>query len=305
MSNIPNYETQRLGTYSPVSSAPPPEPLPTYPPHYAINQNPNSYPRDSGVPPQAHLSVPGEQWLSSDQHLYDPRPVSRARTPSPTPTVIEREGERWTSSAPLIRNQGYSSFTPNRENRTPSPTPSEIDALNSDGSIPWKKFKSKDYWLTKEGLITGIVIVIVLAAVILLTAFQDKIVKALSPSMKWLHDQPWGWLVPVGILIVLSFPPLFGHEIVGLLCGIGWGLGVGFAILALGTLLGEIANYFTFRYSCTRAVRKIRKKDLTAACLAEMLHDGGFLVVLAARYSVIPPHRTVFLNKIGHLLNAL
>jgi len=35
---------------------------------------------------------------------------------------------------------------------------------------------------------------------------------------------------------------LFGHEIVAMLCGIVWGLGIGFLIVAAGTILGELAN---------------------------------------------------------------
>ena len=54
---------------------------------------------------------------------------------------------------------------------------------------------------------------------------------------------PAGFLIPIAIMIVLSFPPLFGAEIIHLLCGVIWGLGVGFAIVAAGTLLGEIANF--------------------------------------------------------------
>jgi hypothetical protein len=36
---------------------------------------------------------------------------------------------------------------------------------------------------------------------------------------------------------------LFGHEIVGVLCGVVWGLGIGFAIVAAGTFLGEVGNF--------------------------------------------------------------
>lgn len=46
-----------------------------------------------------------------------------------------------------------------------------------------------------------------------------------------LKDNQWAWIVPVGILFVLSFPPLFGHEIIGVLCGLIWGLWVGFGIV--------------------------------------------------------------------------
>jgi uncharacterized membrane protein YdjX (TVP38/TMEM64 family) len=54
---------------------------------------------------------------------------------------------------------------------------------------------------------------------------------------------PFGWLIPVAVLFVISFPPLFGHEIVAVLCGLVWGLGPGFAIVAAGTFIGEIGNF--------------------------------------------------------------
>lgn len=50
---------------------------------------------------------------------------------------------------------------------------------------------------------------------------------------------PAGWLIPIVILIIISFPPLFGHEIIGLLCGVVYGLWIGFVIVAAGTFLGE------------------------------------------------------------------
>lgn len=70
-----------------------------------------------------------------------------------------------------------------------------------------------------------------------------------------------GWLIPIAILFILSFPPvrtptrhyplcthalttqLFGHEIIAILVGVIWGLGVGFAIVAAGTFVGEVGNY--------------------------------------------------------------
>ncbi|CDO68418.1 hypothetical protein BN946_scf184837.g1, partial [Trametes cinnabarina] len=49
---------------------------------------------------------------------------------------------------------------------------------------------------------------------------------------------PFGWTIPIGILFVISFPPLFGHEIVAILCGLVWGLWAGFGIVAAGTFIG-------------------------------------------------------------------
>jgi uncharacterized membrane protein YdjX (TVP38/TMEM64 family) len=53
------------------------------------------------------------------------------------------------------------------------------------------------------------------------------------------RDLPAGWLIPIAILIIISFPPLFGHELVALLCGVIYGLWIGFGIVAAGTFLGE------------------------------------------------------------------
>ena len=42
---------------------------------------------------------------------------------------------------------------------------------------------------------------------------------------------------------ILYVPQLFGHEIIAILCGLVWGLCEGFAIVALGTYLGEVGNF--------------------------------------------------------------
>jgi hypothetical protein len=36
----------------------------------------------------------------------------------------------------------------------------------------------------------------------------------------WQRRVPFGWVIPIVVLIILSFPPLFGHEIVGVLIGL-------------------------------------------------------------------------------------
>ena len=59
----------------------------------------------------------------------------------------------------------------------------------------------------------------------------------------WDLRTPGAWLIPIGIMVILSFPPLFGHELVALLCGEFWGLYIGFGIVAAGTILGELVTY--------------------------------------------------------------
>lgn len=51
---------------------------------------------------------------------------------------------------------------------------------------------------------------------------------------------PGAWAVPVAALILVSIPPLVGHEIIILIVGVIWGLWWGFLIAIAGTFLGEI-----------------------------------------------------------------
>ncbi|KAI0750333.1 hypothetical protein C8Q80DRAFT_1270059 [Daedaleopsis nitida] len=103
---------------------------------------------------------------------------------------------------------------------------------------------------------------------------------------------PFGWTIPIGILFVISFPPLFGHEIVAILCGLVWGLGIGFGIVAAGTFLGELGNFYAFKYCCAARGEKLERTKISYACLARVVREGGFKIALIARLSAIPGHFT-------------
>ncbi|KAJ7471901.1 hypothetical protein FB451DRAFT_1036475, partial [Mycena latifolia] len=114
---------------------------------------------------------------------------------------------------------------------------------------------------------------------ILISVESKKIVHALNPATTWLHDQKFGFLIPITLLIIVSFPPLFGHEIIATLVGVTWSLPGAFTIVAIGTLLGEIATF------CT-----IIPFALHAGLLAHVARNGGRWVLLVIRYSALPPH---------------
>ena len=89
----------------------------------------------------------------------------------------------------------------------------------------------------------------------------NQIVDLLRPAGDWMKAHPPAWLIPIAVLIIMSFPPvstnksmmrnyshanhpqLFGHEFVAIICGLVYGIGIGFAIVTAGTLLGELANF--------------------------------------------------------------
>ncbi|KAF7328923.1 hypothetical protein MVEN_02522200 [Mycena venus] len=174
--------------------------------------------------------------------------------------------------------------------RTPSPTPSEFNALNG----------IKEPRTTRQTIQRYAILAVVIAVVVVISLEHEKIINGLKPVTDWLARTKAGPLIPIALLIVLSFPPLFGHEIVMMLCGVTWSLPEAFGIVCAGVLLGEIANFFTFKYFCTARGDKMEKSNLSYALLAHVVRQGGFLVVLVIRYSAIPAHfATVVFSVVG------
>ncbi|KDR72938.1 hypothetical protein GALMADRAFT_252295 [Galerina marginata CBS 339.88] len=178
-----------------------------------------------------------------------------------------------------------------RISRTPSPTPSEAKELRT-GAIDWKTLSSPKFWIRREWLWYYVILVVILTITALVTIYHKQIVTWLTPVTLWLHDLKFGWLVPIGILFVLSFPPLFGHEIVAILCGLVWGLWIGFGIVAAGTFVGEVGNFYAFKYCCRSRGEKLERTKISYSCLARVVREGGFKIALIARLSAIPGHFT-------------
>ncbi|KAJ7115540.1 hypothetical protein C8R43DRAFT_1038743 [Mycena crocata] len=175
--------------------------------------------------------------------------------------------------------------------RTPSPTPSEAKALK-EGLFTWKQVLNWRFWIRREWLSYYIILTVILVLTALVTIYHETIVDWLTPVTKWLHDLKFGWLVPIGVLFVISFPPLFGHEIVAVLCGLVWGLWIGFAIVSAGTFIGEVGNFYAFKYCCRARGEKMERTQIPYACLAKCVRQGGFKIALIARFSAIPGHFT-------------
>ncbi|KAH9926529.1 snare associated Golgi protein-domain-containing protein [Amylocystis lapponica] len=176
--------------------------------------------------------------------------------------------------------------------RTPSPTPSEAEELNRTQMFDWKAMANWRFWVRKQWTWYYVIFVIIFIVAILFTVYHEQIVRWLQPPANWMHGLPAGWLIPIAIMFVLSFPPLFGQEIVGILCGLVWGLWGGFAIVAAGTFLGELANFYAFKYCCAARGEKLERTDIRYGCLARVVRDGGFKIAIIARYSAIPGHFT-------------
>nr|GAT51352.1 predicted protein [Mycena chlorophos] len=163
---------------------------------------------------------------------------------------------------------------------TPEPTVEEYNLLHD----------IKPELTQKQKLIKYSIYAFIIAIAVLTSVFSNKIVNALKPETSWLRDHTIGPLIPIVILIIISFPPLFGQEIVGIIVGLTWDLGPALAIFAAGTLLGEIANFFVFKYSCTGRMAKYEEKSLDFGLTGHVVRRGGLIIVIGIRLSAIPSH---------------
>ncbi|KAF3916484.1 hypothetical protein ABW20_dc0100587 [Dactylellina cionopaga] len=171
--------------------------------------------------------------------------------------------------------------------------PPDQNANPSYGSMPADVYEKTDYWrFIKEKKFWPWwgVLVVLAVLVVLMTVYHKDIVHWLQPVSARIRSLSWGWLIPVLILIALSFPPLFGHEIIIVLCGAVYGLWIGFGIVAAGTFIGEILTYFAFRTVLRSRAENLERKNLDYAALARITREGGFWIVLIVRLSVIPGH---------------
>ncbi|KAF8601590.1 hypothetical protein BDV93DRAFT_495724 [Ceratobasidium sp. AG-I] len=222
---------------------------------------------------------------------YSPQPLaSSSRSPSPAPEYItysKTEGDYQDSA----HDHDTVPLTGRGINRYSSPTPSEKLELKAFDGTVIKMFR-KESWKNKSFLITIGVASILIAITIVIAVFQDKIVKALIPAAEWVKKTPAGFLIPTAILIILSIPPLFGAEIVHLLCGFTYGLWPGFLVVCAGTIIGETITFYMFR-SCLRSRAEKIENDKDSprwGALARVIREGGFVIALVVRFSAFPTH---------------
>lgn len=63
--------------------------------------------------------------------------------------------------------------------------------------------------------------IVAIVFAVLFEVYKSDFERWVTPLTDWLRErEAWSWLIPTAILVILSFPPLFGHEIVQLIVGV-------------------------------------------------------------------------------------
>ncbi|KAK4182050.1 snare associated Golgi protein-domain-containing protein [Podospora australis] len=173
---------------------------------------------------------------------------------------------------------------PQRPQRTKRPRRSAPEETDYQ-PVNWKRV-----FLRPKYMVLWIIFAIIIVLTVIITIYHDDVVKHLRPFAQKVRDLRAGWLIPIVILIVISFPPLFGHEIIALLCGVVYGLWIGFGVVAAGTFFGEVGTWFAFKYLFRKKSEKLERTNLNYGALARITRDGGFWIVMVIRFSAIPTH---------------
>ncbi|KAJ0116960.1 cytoplasm protein [Diaporthe amygdali] len=169
-------------------------------------------------------------------------------------------------------------------------TKTEADTTPDDLEPNYQPVNWKRVFLAPKYIPVWIILIIVGVLTAIITLKHDEVVAALRPFAEKVRNVPAGWLIFVAVLFIISFPPLFGHEVVALLAGVVYGLWIGFAVVSAGTFVGEIGTWFAFKKFLRRKAEKMERTNLTYGAMARLCRDGGFWIVFVIRFSIIPSH---------------
>jgi hypothetical protein len=132
----------------------------------------------------------------------------------------------------------------------------EADNTNPQDMEPnYQPINWKRVFLAPKYIPMWIILIIVGVLTAIITLKHDEVVAALRPFAEKVRNVPAGWLIFVAVLVIISFPPLFGHEVVALLAGVVYGLWIGFGVVSAGTFLGE--SEFAYDASCPKRKKKL------------------------------------------------
>ncbi|KAA1068691.1 hypothetical protein PGT21_015747 [Puccinia graminis f. sp. tritici] len=288
LANSPSSEDPIIQVDDPLLK--PPQHLQLPNPNMASMAPPDSYRKE-------HITLDQPQYLN---------PVISYRSAASSPTVIGQSSAEKISLSPQQQHQPINpSLSPNLSPPGPKLKLHQrvVRAIKQEASEckqaaleivhfvkhhDWKKtirtaFQRK-YW----GWWLLLLVVLILSS--LLSSYHTKVALYLKPYQAQIKDASWSWIVPTVLLIIVSFPPLFGHELIILVAGMIWGLWIGFAIACAGTFLGEIMTYYAFKHLISERSARVEAGSVTYASLAKLMREGGLTMVILVRASAMPGH---------------
>lgn len=149
----------------------------------------------------------------------------------------------------------------------------------------WQRYKNLGIW-GKLFIWFLIIFYIGLSTVLILKG--AVIAQAMYDVAQKLSHMKYGWLVILGSMVVISFPPMMGHTTIVTLCGFAYGM-KGFFIALAGTVLGAAIAFVVLRFLFSRRLRKWSATNDKWTALETVVKSKGLPLVVLIRLSPMPP----------------
>lgn len=149
----------------------------------------------------------------------------------------------------------------------------------------WQRYKNLGVW-GKLFIWFLIVFYIGLSTVLILKG--AVIAQAMYDVAQKLSHMKYGWLVILGSMVVISFPPMMGHTTIVTLCGFAYGM-KGFFIALAGTVLGAAIAFVVLRFLFSKRLRKWSATNDKWTALETVVKSKGLPLVVLIRLSPMPP----------------
>lgn len=149
----------------------------------------------------------------------------------------------------------------------------------------WQRYKNLGIW-GKLFIWFLIIFYIGLSTVLILKG--AVIAQAMYDVAQKLSHMKYGWLVILGSMVVISFPPMMGHTTIVTLCGFAYGM-KGFFIALAGTVLGAAIAFVVLRFLFSKRLRKWSATNDKWTALETVVKSKGLPLVVLIRLSPMPP----------------
>jgi len=160
-----------------------------------------------------------------------------------------------------------------------------VDSVKHYAGVTWRKYKGLSIW---GKLFIWFLITFYIALGIVIIVKGAVIAQALYDLAQKLSQMKYGWLIVLGIMIVISFPPMLGHTTTVTLCGFAYGI-KGFYLGLAGSVLGAIVTFVVLRLLFSKRLRRWSATNEEWTALETVVKAKGLPLVILIRVSPMPP----------------
>jgi len=160
-----------------------------------------------------------------------------------------------------------------------------VDYIGHYGKATWQRYKNLGI---KGKLFIWALIISYIALGVALFLKGAVIAQAMYDLAQKLSHMEYGWLIILGIMVLISFPPMTGYTTTVTLCGFAYGM-KGFYINLAGSVLGATVVFVAVRFLFSKRLRKWSATNDKWTALETVVKAKGLPLVILIRLSPIPP----------------